>query len=269
MHEVVPGGTTDVAHGTRHGSGLLYLCRMLLGSFLPTNSADLLDLPVDIRAIRLLQLLVAAEMAREEWQWVHAHNLLNPSSWSESYGRKVEGDIQKYLRGISEAWAWLVGEGLLARRPDQSSPDAHFVTTRGRQLVDDPDPRRRLLAERRLSIDLHSRLEHRIRAQFLLGEVELGAFAAMREVEIRVRELSGASESEIGVKLMRSAFGERGPLRRADRDPGEENARMDLFAGSIGLFKNPSSHREVDYADPVVATEIILLADLLLRILDE
>jgi hypothetical protein len=44
---------------------------------------------------------------------------------------------------------------------------------------------------------------------------------------------------------------------------------MELLAGSIGLFKKPSSHRGVDYADPVVATEIILLADLPLRLLDE
>ncbi len=38
---------------------------------------------------------------------------------------------------------------------------------------------------------LHDRLEH-VKSQFLIGEYELSAFAAMREVEIRVRELSGA-----------------------------------------------------------------------------
>ncbi len=242
---------------------------MLYQSYLPTHSDELLSLPVDVRALRLLQLLVAAEKAGEEFTWVHAHNLLNPPSWTPHNGRQVEGSLPAYLRGISEAWAWLVGEGLVARRPDQSSADAHFVTARGRELVDDSDPRRRLLAERRLSIDLHPCLESRVRAQFLLGEVELAAFAAMREVEIRVRELSLASDSEIGVKLMRSAFRDGGTLRRSDRDAGEETARMELFAGAIGLFKNPSSHREVDYADPVIATEIILLADLLLRLLDQ
>jgi uncharacterized protein (TIGR02391 family) len=242
---------------------------MLYDSYLPSHSDELLGLPIDVRALRLLELLVAAEDANEAHTWVHAHNLLNPASWTPRNGRVVEGNVHAYLRGVSEAWAWLVGEGLVARRPEQTTQEACFVTARGRDLVTDPDPRRRLLAERRLSIDLHERLEVRVRAQFLLGEVELAAFAAMREVEIRVRELASASESEIGVKLMRSAFKADGPLRRPDRDLGEEDARMNLFAGAIGLFKNPSSHREVDYDDPIVATEIILLADLLLRLLDQ
>jgi hypothetical protein len=40
------------------------------------------------------------------------------------------------------------------------------------------------------------------------------------------------------------------------------------FWGAMGLYKNPVSHRRVEYADPTVASEIVLLADLLLRILD-
>ena len=43
---------------------------------------------------------------------------------------------------------------------------------------------------------------------------------------------------------------------------------MELFAGAIGIFKNQVSHRQVDYADATVASEVVLLADLLLRILD-
>ncbi len=43
---------------------------------------------------------------------------------------------------------------------------------------------------------------------------------------------------------------------------------MSLFRGAISVFKNPVSHRQVDYADPTLASEVVLLADLLLRILD-
>ena len=101
------------------------------------------------------------------------------------------------------------------------------------------------------------------------GDYEIAAFAALRDVEIRVRHLAGAGDSAIGVKLMRRAFGEGGPLRKDDRGPGESVATMELFAGAIGMFKNPSSHRAVDYTDPTQAAEVILLADLLMRLLDE
>jgi hypothetical protein len=91
-------------------------------------------------------------------------------------------------------------------------------------------PLARLRAERRLAVDLHPRIEARVRAQFLLGEVELAAFAAMREVEIHVRELSGAPDSLIGVKLMREAYGSNGPRRGEGRPmartPAERMTRI-------------------------------------------
>ena len=49
---------------------------------------------------------------------------------------------------------------------------------------------------------------------------------------------------------------------------GERQARSDLFAGAIGSFKNPTSHRSVTYSDPTEASEVIMLADLLMQILD-
>jgi hypothetical protein len=42
----------------------------------------------------------------------------------------------------------------------------------------------------------------------------------------------------------------------------------DLFAGTIGLLKNPSSHRYTDLDDPQVAAEAILLANYPLREVD-
>ena len=43
---------------------------------------------------------------------------------------------------------------------------------------------------------------------------------------------------------------------------------MALFRGAIGTFKNPTSHRPVEYDDPTLAAEVIFLADLLMRMLD-
>ena len=68
---------------------------------------------------------------------------------------------------------------------------------------------------------------------------------------------------------MRQAFKpDGGPLADAELDAGERVGMMELFAGAIGTFKNPSSHRQVDYDDPTEASEVVMFADLLMRLLD-
>jgi hypothetical protein len=49
--------------------------------------------------------------------------------------------------------------------------------------------------------------------QFLMGEYELAAFAAMKQVEVRVREMTGLPSEAVGVALMRKPFGDGGLLR--------------------------------------------------------
>jgi uncharacterized protein (TIGR02391 family) len=193
----------------------------------------------------------------------HRHNFLN--SARQAYQHNDVKNIDETVQALAEAFDWLIHQGLLARNP---SDDWCFVTRRGRTVLAAADGYALVRAQARLDVDLHPRIAAKVRAQFHLGEYELAAFAAQREVEIRVRELADMSDSDIGVNLMTKAFKEGGPLRNKALDPGEQEATMALFRGAIGVFKNPSSHRQVDYADPTMASEIVLLADLLLRLLD-
>ena len=162
----------------------------------------------------------------------------------------------------------MFSSGLVAHNFDQNEPTAFFVTRLGQRVI--ADGIEVVRATQRLAMELHPRIEAKVRRQFLMGDYELACFAAMKIVEVRVRELAGESDSMLGAKLMQAAFSPSipGPLCDPSMEGGEAVARMNLFAGAMGLFKNPTSHREVEFDDPAEAAEVVLFADLLMRILD-
>lgn len=210
---------------------------------------EIQSLSIDRLGIIVLRHLIETD----EW---NVNNFLNS-------GRNLPKDVVKCW---AEALNWLVSKNLVARgKPFRTDANSIFVTRLGSKVAE--EGLEKILAIERIDLALHERLKN-IKSQFIIGEYELAAFTAMREVEIRVRELARAESSLIGVKLMRNSFGENGVLSDSMLDPGERVGIMELFAGAIGTFKNPPSHRQINYNDPTEASEVVLLADLLMRLLD-
>jgi uncharacterized protein (TIGR02391 family) len=212
------------------------------------SAPEIVEMPTNELAVLVL----------EDWVQSRQWNLWNFVNSTHDLPRGAQ-------EALSEAQTWLLNHGCLARDPQQTSSEAAFVTRVGHTLLEHGD--QPLKAAARLNLDLHPRLK-KVQTQFLLGEYELAAFAAMREVEIEVRDLSKADASLVGTKLMTFAFREDGPLRDDKLDGGEQVGIMNLFQGAIGVFKNPPSHRQIDYDDPTEASEVVLFADLLMRLLD-
>ena len=172
-------------------------------------------------------------------------------------------------QAVMEAWIWLEREGLIAPRPGpQMSPDWIFITRRGRTLTNHMDVEAFLksnLLPRQL---IHPLILTKASASFLRGEYDSAVFLAMKEVEVAVRIAAGYPTSSFGVDMMRAAFHpQTGPLTDQSRLRGEKQADSDVFAGAIGRYKNPSSHR-VAVTDPAEAVEIIVLASHLLKIVE-
>jgi uncharacterized protein (TIGR02391 family) len=118
---------------------------------------------------------------------------------------------------------------------------------------------------------LHPAIREDVWPLYHRGKYDTAVFEAMKAVEVAVRKAGNLPDSLLGVKLMRAAFAPApnpGPLTDTGVDGGEQVARMELFAGSIGSYKNPHSHRNVDLDDADETAEIIMLANHLLRILD-
>jgi uncharacterized protein (TIGR02391 family) len=173
---------------------------------------------------------------------------------------------------VAEAWAWLFVQGLIL--PAEGSNGVHGfrrLSRRARGMESASEFASFRVARLLPREVLHPKIADPVWRAFMRAEYDMAVLQAMKAVEVAVRDaVTGhACASLLGVKLMRAAFApEDGPLTDLALDGGERVARMELFAGAIGSYKNPHSHRDVNLDDPGEAMETILLANHLLRIVD-
>ncbi|MEL7481933.1 MAG: TIGR02391 family protein [Pseudomonadota bacterium] len=185
---------------------------------------------------------------------------------TEGFPRGRNQDVEQ---AIFEAWSWLEAQGFLVWSDFSNGGNGYRALSR-RALRMGIEEYPSFAAARAMPRDLvHAEIRDRVWGDFVRGHYDSAVLFAARSVEIQVREASQAEDHKLGVQLMRFAFHpENGPLTDINALPAEREARMHLFAGFIGSYKNPLSHRDIDIDDPLEAIEIIMMASHLLRIVD-
>lgn len=225
---------------------------------------ELVQLPREVTGVYLLKYLVTQNPHK-----THRGNLLGSPDLTSYAGM---GWAPKVKGRLSEAWAWLESEGFLAPDPVPGSDEGwRYVTDRGWELSDSKADPSSFMAGKYLPMgSLHPRLEEKARPLFVMGDYDTAVFVAMKCVEVAVREAAELGNDDYGVPLMRKAFkvDDETSLSKAFELDAERKAVGHIFAGAIGLLKNPSSHREVNLDDPVEVADILRFADLLLRLVD-
>ena len=171
---------------------------------------------------------------------------------------------------LGETWECLRRDGLIMPAPDQNGRNGYMVLTRAGRAALIEGGLEGVKAARILPKDLlHPAIAKKALAAFRRGDYDEALREAFITVEVRVREAGRYPQEEIGIDLMRSAFNAKsGKLTDMSLHEREREGYAHIFAGAIGAFKNPHSHRTPVVTDPLTAIDQLLFASHLLRIVD-
>jgi uncharacterized protein (TIGR02391 family) len=186
----------------------------------------------------------------------------------ENYDAKFVTAVQI---AMMEAFCFLVNEGFLIPEPANNTTSWHVLSRLAQSIKTKHDFSAFLHAKLFPKNSTHPVLTEQVYPLFMSGDYETAIFKAFKLVEVAVRDAAGTGyENFYGVDLMRRAFNPKtGPLTIQDEPESEKEAIMHLFAGAIGRFKNPSSHRHVPISDPKETIELLQFASHLLRVVGD
>ncbi len=171
---------------------------------------------------------------------------------------------------VNEAWNYLRGERLIIPAPGINGSNGYMVLSKAGETACSAQGFEHVRAARDFPKKLlHPSIADKVWAAMMRGDFDQAVFIAFRTVEEEVRSVGGYTANDIGVALMRKAFDvKKGNLTDLNRPEAEREALAHLFAGAIGSYKNPHSHRTVNLTDVREAQEQVMLATHLLRIVD-
>jgi uncharacterized protein (TIGR02391 family) len=184
----------------------------------------------------------------------------------QGYNRDKEREC---TQALMEAWNILEREGSIVRKP--GGHGWYILSRRAKRIKTKQDYEIFRHAKLFPKDTIHPDLTEGVYPLFIRGDYETAVFKAFKLVEVAVREAAGPGfESLYGTDLMLKAFhSETGPMTDRSEQTAERQALQFLFAGAIGRFKNPSSHRHVAITNPNEAIEMIQLASHLLRVISD
>lgn len=235
----------------------------MIDAFPPVD--ELLELETEDIGPFLLKYLNAIESDPQGTK-LNRHNFtLETNPALQEYAKDKIANVAKVL---TEAWIWLEKEGCIAPLPGQTG-DWAFITRRGKKLSNPTDPVAYKFSDLIPIKNLDPILAQKVRPLFIRGNYDDAVFQAYKEVEVRIRKAGGYRDDVVGVDLARKAFHPvDGPLTDKSRVKSENESIMHLFSGALGFFKNPGSHRNVNFDNPPEVAEILLFANYLLRVVD-
>jgi uncharacterized protein (TIGR02391 family) len=171
---------------------------------------------------------------------------------------------------VLEAWAWLENQLYLVSVGGMNGNNGWRRLGRRAKDLNTQEQWKSIRAAAAFPRELlHPLIAERAWLTVMRGEFDSAAIFAFRTVEESVRAAGKFADTDLGVTLMRRAFHpETGPLTDQAQPVAERQALSDLFAGAIGSYKNPHSHRTVAIRDAAEAQDIVMLASHLLRIVD-